>query len=94
MESESYLEMLGDEFTKIEMERFLSYGEILEKLGFEPDPLSSAYEQGWYKGEFMTLSDYLSDRIEELHGDWKNAWLVYRHDTGEIVTSSDWQDIS
>lgn len=67
-----FIRKTESQLNKDQMERFVSYGEIFEGLGFNVDVLPGVYNQGWYKGEEMTWDRYLFERYKEEHPDDPN----------------------
>ena len=83
MNNEEYLKAMSEEFNKIQQERFLSYGEIFDSLGFKsPDGVPNGnYIKGWYKGEEMSWDAYLHKRYMEDHPEDPNIEI---HDRFKI----------
>ena len=70
-----------------QMERFVSYGEIFEKLGFDAERNPELYDNGWYKGQTMTWTRYLFERYKEEHPDDPNI----KHHDPKKVFEYDWE---
>ena len=81
-----YIKDVESEANEDQMERFVSYGEIFEKLGFPVKKNDSElYEKGWYKGEIMSWDRYLFERYKEEHPDDPN---VKRFDPSRVLRSA------
>ena len=77
METNDYLKKTAEYFNKESKERFVSYGEILEELGFDVDRTDPQYMQGWYNGEFMSWDRYLLKRYKTEHPEDPNLEYFY-----------------
>lgn len=76
-----------------QMERFVSFGEVFEALGFPVDQNSDVYNRGWYKGKIMTWNRYLFERYKEEHPDDPNIKHHGYLDLNEPITL-DWKPLS
>ena len=81
-----FIKKIESQANEDQTERFVSYGEIFEELGFYVDDRPDLYDRGWYKGEIMTWDRYLFERYKEEHPDDPN---IERHDSKKLF-EYDW----
>ena len=76
-----FIKKIESQANEDQTERFVSYGEIFEELGFNTNDQPDLYDLGWYKGEIMTWSRYLFERYKEEHPDDPN---IGYHDSKKL----------